>query len=143
MKLKQSETSTEIAATTPFPILSPEGVRAYRRALFSAPILKTCATSPFPGTLILRNAADHSTFINDFWTHPTTLRLVSEAAGVPLSIIMRTEIGHTNIQTSGDNVEEMIEGLSVEPDMAKLPLSEEEKRYDPLGSESIIPWQYV
>ena len=94
-----------------------------------------------PGTLILRNVAEHSTFINEFWTHPATLRIVSDAAGLPLSIIMRTEIGHTNIQTSGSTLEEMIAELSVEPDRTKLPLSEEEKAHNPLQTNSVIPWQ--
>ncbi|KAI9745259.1 MAG: hypothetical protein M1818_001538 [Claussenomyces sp. TS43310] len=142
LKIQPSETSTDIAATVPFPILSYEGVRAYRRSLFSQPILQQCASSPYPGTLILRNVAEHSTFIHDFWTHPMTLRLVSDAAGLPLSIVMPTEIGHTNIQTSGVTMEEMIAELSVEPDTTKVQLSEEEKAYDPLTSKSIIPWHY-
>jgi hypothetical protein len=91
--------------------------------------------------LVLRNAAEHSRFINDFWTHPTTLHLVSEAAGVPLSILMRTEIGHTNVQTSRDTIEEMIAELRVVPDTTKLPLSEDNKAYDPFKTRSIIPWQ--
>jgi hypothetical protein len=90
----------------------------------------------------LRNAADYSCFINDFWTHPETLRIVSDAAGLPLSIIMRTEIGHTNIQGQGSTISEMLAELSVEPDLTKVELTEEEKAYDPLKS-SIIPWQYV
>lgn len=72
-----------------------------------------------------------------------TCRIVSEAAGVPLSIIMRTEIGHTNIQGHGSTVDEMLVELSVEPDATKVELTEEEKAYDPLVGESIIPWQYV
>ncbi|KIN03142.1 hypothetical protein OIDMADRAFT_144194 [Oidiodendron maius Zn] len=142
LKLKPKPTSTEIAATVPFPILSQEGVRAYRRSLFQANVLKNCASSPYPGTLVLRNAAEHSKFINDFWTHPVTCRIVSEAAGVPLSIIMRTEIGHTNIQGHGSTVDEMLVELSVEPDATKTELTEEEKAYDPLVGESIIPWHY-
>ncbi|RDW88548.1 hypothetical protein BP6252_00580 [Coleophoma cylindrospora] len=142
LKIQGSATSTPIAATSPFPILSHEGILAYRRALFRRDVLHKCAFPAFPGTLILRNAAEHSTFIEDFWTHPETLRLVSDAAGVPLSIVMRTEIGHTNIQTSGRSLNEMIDSLSVEPDTTKIQLSDEEKAYDPLRSNSIIPWHY-
>jgi len=142
LNLERSETSSEIAATVPFPILSREGVRAYRRSLFRPSLIHQCACSPMPGTLILRNAAEHSTFINDFWTHPATLQLVSDAAGIPLSIVMRTEIGHTNIQTSGSTMDEMIAELNVEPDGTKITLTEEEMAYDPLNSKSIIPWHY-
>lgn len=121
--------------------MSHEGILAYRRALFRLEVLQKCAFVLFPGTLVLRNAAEHSSFIEDFWTHPETLKLVSDAAGVPLSIVMRTEIGHTNIQTAGSSVGEMIEHLSIEPDRTKLVLNDEEKAYNPLNSKSIIPWQ--
>lgn len=143
LKLQPNETSSSIAATEPFPLLSPEGVRAYRRSLFSRDTLQRCACSPWPGTLMLRNAAEYSAFIKDFWTHPVTMQIVSDAVGVPLSIVMNTEIGHTNIQTSGDTLEEMMAQLAVEPDTTKLPLTEEEKAYDPLAASSIVPWQYV
>ncbi|KAL3418752.1 hypothetical protein PVAG01_10468 [Phlyctema vagabunda] len=142
LKIKPSATSSEIAGTAPFPILSHEGVRAYRRALFRRDVIEKCASVPHPGTLILRNAAEYSRFIEDFWTHPATMRLVSDAAGLPLSIVMRTEIAHTNIQTEGSTIEEMIQELSVEPPTEKIPLTEEEKAYDPLNSNSIIPWHY-
>jgi hypothetical protein len=68
--------------------------------------------------------------------------VLSEAAGVPLSIVMQMEIGHTNIQTSGKTMDEMISGLTVDPQTTKVPLTEEERAYDPLNSSSIIPWHY-
>ncbi len=141
LKLEATPTSTEVAATLPFPILSPEGVRAYRRSLFSPNVLAACAGIPFPGTLTLRNAAAFSKFIDDFWNHPETLRVLSEAAGAPLSIMMQTEIGHTNIQTKGNTTDEMIAELRVEPDATKVPLTEAERDYDPLKASSVIPWQ--
>lgn len=141
LKLQPTATSTQVAATCPFPILSPEGVRAYRRSLFSPNVLQNCAASPGPGTLTLRNAAAHSTFVDEFWNHPQTMRILSEAAGVPLSIVMKTEIGHTNIQTRGSTVDEMVSELKVEPEMTKVPLTEEQRSYDPLKDSSIIPWQ--
>ncbi|KIW52264.1 hypothetical protein, variant [Exophiala xenobiotica] len=142
LSLQPSATSTKIAATLPFPILSSEGVRAYRRSLFSSKVLHNCAGIPFPRTLTLRNAAEHSSFIKALWNHPETMRVLSEAAGVPLRIVMQTEIGHTNIQTSGSTLEEMVSELSVEPQTTKVPLTEEERAYDPLKSSSIIPWHY-
>ena len=134
-------TSTPIAATVPFPILSPEGVRAYRRSLFCPKVLQNCAGSPAPGALTLRNAAAYSSFVRDFWSHPETMRVLSKAAGVPLSIVMQMEIGHTNIQTSGSTIEEMISELKADPDNMKVPLSEDERAYDPLKASAIIPWQ--
>ncbi|RFU31897.1 hypothetical protein B7463_g4419, partial [Scytalidium lignicola] len=141
LKIPPSATSTPIAATVPFPILSAEGVRAYRRSLFSPKILENCGAVLHPGTMVLRNPAEYSTFIHDFWTHPATIRLVSDAMGLPLSVIMSTEIGHTNIQTEGKNLEEMISMLNVEPDQTKVELTEEEKAHDPLQS-TLVGWHY-
>ncbi|KIX06183.1 uncharacterized protein Z518_04157 [Rhinocladiella mackenziei CBS 650.93] len=142
LKLQRSATATEVAATVPFPILTPEGVRAYRRALFSPTVLENCVASPGPGTLTVRNAAAYSSFIQDFWTHPETLQAISDAAGVSLSVVMPTEMAHTNIQTSGSTVEDMVAELKVEPDTTKLPLTDEDRTYDPLKAKSVIPWHY-
>jgi hypothetical protein len=140
--LKQSATASPIAGTTPFPLLSPKGVRAYRKALFQQNVIDKCASSPFPGTLVLRDAAKHSQFIKDFWTHPETMRIVSEASGVPLEVVMPTEIGHTNIQVQGTTISEMTSNLRIEPSVEKLDLSPEDRAYDPLKDKSsIIPWQ--
>jgi hypothetical protein len=140
--LNQSATASPIAATTPFPLLSREGVRAYRRALFQKKVLDQCASSPFPGTLVLRDAEKQSNFIKNFWTHPETMRILCEAMGVPLDVIMPTEIGHTNIQVEGATVSEMTKNLNVEPTAEKVELTVEERAYDPLKDVStIIPWQ--
>ncbi|KIW18549.1 hypothetical protein PV08_02837 [Exophiala spinifera] len=142
LNLQPSATSAKIAATLPFPILSAEGVRAYRRSLFTTKVLHNCAGTPGPGALTLRNAAEYSKFIKQFWTHPETIRLLSEAAGVPLRIVMPTEIGHTNIQTKGGTIGEMVSELSVEPQTTKVPLTDEDRAYDPLKTSTIIPWHY-
>ncbi|KAJ6120362.1 hypothetical protein N7523_004642 [Penicillium sp. IBT 18751x] len=141
--LSQSSTATPIAGTVPFSLLSPRGVRAYRKALFRQNVIENCASSPFPGTLVLRDAVKYSHFIRDFWTHPETMRIVSDASGVPLEVVMSTEIGHTNIQAEGATIAEMVSNLKVEPSVEKLELSPEERAYDPLKDEtSIIPWHY-
>lgn len=112
--------------------------------MFSSRVVENCAGSPFPGAMTLRNAAEYSTFIRELWTHPQMLQSLSDAAGVPLSIVMPTEIAHTNIQTSGDGIEEMKAELRAEPDNTKVPLTEEQKAYHPLkaASGSIFPWHY-
>ncbi|KAJ5641228.1 hypothetical protein N7490_005228 [Penicillium lividum] len=141
--LNPSSTATPIAGTVPFPLLSPQGVRAYRKALFQQNVIEQCATSPFPSTLVLRDAVKHSRFIRDFWTHPEIMRIVSDASGVPLEVVMPTEIGHTNIQAEGATITEMISNLKVEPSVEKIELSLEDRAYDPLKDEaSIIPWHY-
>ncbi|KAJ5954973.1 hypothetical protein N7501_009252 [Penicillium viridicatum] len=141
--LSQSPTASPIAGTVPFPLLSTEGVKAYRRALFQKDVIDKCASSPFPGTLVLRDAVKQSNFVNDFWTHPETMRIVSEAVGVPLEVVMPTEIGHTNIQVEGTTIAEMASNLKPEPAVEKLELSPEDRAYDPLKDASaIIPWHY-
>lgn len=138
--LDESDTTTPVAGTVPFSLLSPVGVRAYRKALLQQEVIDQCASSPFPGTLVLRGAAKHSTFIKDFWTHPETMKIVSDAAGVPLEIVMPTEIGHTNIQVGGATIPEMTRNLKVEPAVEKEKLSDEDLAYNPLkDNESIIP----
>ena len=140
--LSQGPTASPIAGTVPFPLLSAEGVKAYRRALFQKDVIDKCASSPFPGTLVLRDAVKQSKFVNDFWTHPETMRIVSEAVGVPLEVVMPTEIGHTNIQVEGTTIAEMASNLKAEPAVEKLELSDEDRCYDPLKDASaIIPWQ--
>lgn len=144
LMLKQDDSASPIAGTTPFPLLSREGARAYRRGLFKQNVLDECASSPFPGTLVLRDVEKQSKFIHDFWTHPRTMSIVSEAMGVPLEVVMPTEIGHTNIQVEGDTIAEMTRKLRVEPSAEAVELTAEEKSYDPLkDSRAIIPWQYV
>lgn len=62
--------------------------------------------------------------------------------GIPLDVIMPTEIGHTNIQVEGATVSEMTKNLNVEPTAEKVELTVEERAYDPLKDVStIIPWQ--
>ncbi|CAP95004.1 Pc21g01070 [Penicillium rubens Wisconsin 54-1255] len=136
--LRQSPAASPIAATVPFPLLSAEGVKAYRTALFQEDVINKCAR-----TLILSDAVKQSKFINDFWTHPETMKIVSEAVGVPLEVVMPTEIGHTNIQVEGTTIAHMASNLKVEPVVEKAKLSDEERSYDPLKDDSaIIPWHY-
>ncbi|OGM43416.1 hypothetical protein ABOM_007675 [Aspergillus bombycis] len=139
--LNGPKTSTSIAGSAPFPFLSETGVRAYRRCLMRPHILKACAKSYGAGTFILRNLAQHSKFISDLWTHPETMRIVSEVAGVPLTIIMPTEIGHTNIQTSGCTVDDLTRELEVEPRASRACVDKEDG-YDPLRESAVIPWHY-
>lgn len=54
---------------------------------------------------------------------------------------MSCELGHTNIQTKGGTISEMLSELDVEPQTTKVPLTDEERAYDPLKASSIIPWQ--
>ena len=133
--------SSTVAASSHFPFLSSEGIKAYRKAIAAPEVLKNCASSPFKNTLVLRNVPKYSKFIRDLWTHPTTLKMIAEVAGVSLVPVINTEIGHTNIQANGSTVEEMIQELAVEPLPKACRMTEEQERFDPLASQSIQPWQ--
>lgn len=141
LKLPPTKTSTSIAGTVPFPLLSHEGVLAYRKSLFTSEVLDSCSHSPFSGTLILRNVARYSKFVHDFWTHPATTRIISEALETGVEPVMPVEIGHTNIQGRGENIEEIKAGLKAEPTAEAVELSLEDMNYDPLKDDAIIPWQ--
>ncbi|KAG9661956.1 hypothetical protein KCU95_g407, partial [Aureobasidium melanogenum] len=143
LKLEPREFSTPIAATAPFQLLTEEGVLAYRRALFAPEVLDECAVSPYPNTLIVRDAAKKSKFLHDFWNHPETLNILSGLMQAPLVPIFKIEEGFVSVQTnSAKDLEEMKKEISIEPDHRLIEMSEEEKNANPLESGSIIPWHF-
>jgi len=118
-----------------------EGVMAYRRAILNQDVFSKCAGYPFPGTVTLRNVAKVSKFVNDLWTHPQTLSIISKVLGVKVEAVMPTEIGHTNIQVPGSG--DVLSQLSIQPSAEACSMTKEEETYDPLSGSSVIPWQYV
>ncbi|THY83323.1 hypothetical protein D6C95_08493 [Aureobasidium pullulans] len=136
--IQEHEYTTPIAGCTPFRLLSLEGVMAYRRAILRKDVFDQCAGHPFPGTVTLRNLAKVSKFVNDFWTHPDTLSIISDALGIKVVAVMPTEIGHTNIQVSGSG--DVLSQLKIQPSQEARPLTKEEELYDPLSGSSVIPW---
>ena len=139
--LELRPSSTPIAATTPFPLLSEKGVLTYRKALFSENVIRACSVAPYDNTLILRNAAGHSKFLHDFWNHPETLKIMSQNMKAPLVPIFPLEEAFVSLQTSSNDLEEMKKEVSVEPQHERIPISESDLNYDPLKVKSIIPWQ--
>ncbi|KAL5330178.1 hypothetical protein ACEPPN_003703 [Leptodophora sp. 'Broadleaf-Isolate-01'] len=141
LHLEQRPSSTPIAATAAFPFLSHEGVLAYRRALFSDEVLEHCSATWGSNALILRNAGGHSKFLHDLWNHPETLRIMSENMKAPLIPIFQLEEGFVSVQTESCDVEEMKREISKVPQHVTIPLTEEQKSFDPLNS-NILPWHY-
>jgi hypothetical protein len=92
-------------------------------------------------TLILRNIAKHSKFIRDLWSHPETTRIISEVAGISLTVVMPIEMGHTNIQTSSSTIQEMMPEFQIEPSSQRVETTAEEANYDRLAADSVVPWQ--
>lgn len=61
-------------------------------------------------------AREAARFIYDFWTSPSVLAAVSQAAGEELVPVFDMELGHTNIQVpSGMTRKEYASSLSVDP----------------------------
>lgn len=61
-------------------------------------------------------APESAQFIYDFWTSPSVLAAVSQAAGEELVPVFDLELGHTNIQVpSGLSRKEYASSLSVDP----------------------------
>lgn len=127
------------AGSNPFSFLSWEGVLAYRRSILRAEVLENCARAFGKGALLLRNVASRSKFVKDLWTHPETLKIIRNALGVNVDIIMPYEIGHTNIQLASPDMP--LEHLQAEPQISPIALTDEQRNYDPLAADSVIPWQ--
>lgn len=139
--MKEPGDEHRIAGSNPFPFLSWEGVLAYRRSILRAEVLEECARSFGKGALLLRNVASRSKFVKDLWTHSETLKVIRDALGVNVDIIMPYEIGHTNIQLASPDMP--LEDLQAIPQVSPIALTEEQKCYDPLAGDSVIPWQSV
>lgn len=139
--LESTSGSTPVAGTLPFPLLSREGVLAYRRSILSPAVFKACARGLGAETVGLRNVSKYSKFVKDFWSHEETNRIVCEALQVPVEVIMDHEMGHTNIQVSvAGGSGDVFSQLRVEPSTESRELTKEEKEYDPLAN-SVVPWQ--
>ncbi|KAK4493582.1 hypothetical protein PRZ48_015249 [Zasmidium cellare] len=138
--MREPGDEARIAGSNPFPFLSWEGVLAYRRSILSPEVVDNCARSFGKGALLLRDVSSRSKFIKDLWTHPKTLDIVRSALGVDIDIIMPYEIGHTNIQLASPDMP--LSNLQPVPQVSAVALTDEQKSYDPLSADSVIPWHY-
>ncbi|CEL53963.1 hypothetical protein RSOLAG1IB_06746 [Rhizoctonia solani AG-1 IB] len=104
---KPGEGITPIGITQPFPLLSQKGVLALREEIFSQEVLNRCTYTSDLTPCLVRGMSCRpglAPFNKSLWTHPETLRAVSEAAGIELVPIMPYELGHVNVQlTDGVN----------------------------------------
>ncbi|QRV97863.1 hypothetical protein RhiJN_25882 [Ceratobasidium sp. AG-Ba] len=87
--------------TQPFPLLTTEGVRALREEIFSPHVLERCTHTSDLAPCQIRGMSSRTGFASfneSLWTHPETIRAVSDAAGIDLVPIMPYELGHVNVQ---------------------------------------------
>jgi hypothetical protein len=139
LKLGESPISP-VGSTDPFPFLSAEGVRAFRRELFSKEVLDNCMYSTRPGSAQLRGMAPRfAPFVHQFWTSPEVLKIVSDLAGVDLVPVMNHEICHTNVQLGPDGVEG-VKDTPIDPPAPPNGYKVQQKEGDEAKGNVIVPW---
>lgn len=128
---KLGEGIAPVGITQPFPLLSEEGVRAMREDIFSRHVLDRCTHTWELAPCQIRGMSSRhgfAPFVESMWTHPETLKAVSEAAGIELVPIMPYELGHVNVQlTFGPDT---LSKLGREPLKAEAPTAR---------TESVVP----
>ncbi|KEP47745.1 hypothetical protein V565_145450 [Rhizoctonia solani 123E] len=127
---KAGEGIAPVGITLPFPLLSEEGVRTIREEIFSSHILDRCTHTTDPACQIrgMSCRPGFASFNEALWTHPETIRVVSEAAGIDLVPIIPYELGHVNVQLTFGA--ETLSKLGREPLRAKAPV---------VRQESVVP----
>ncbi|GAD98222.1 hypothetical protein NECHADRAFT_17752 [Paecilomyces variotii No. 5] len=129
-----------IGSTDPFPFLSAESVRAFRRELFSPDVLANCMYHTRSGSVQIRGMTPrYAPFTHGFWTSPEVLGIMSSLAGVDLVPVMDHEIAHINVQL-GPNGVDGVKDTPVEPPEA--PRQTETNDYPPKAPEvdALVPW---
>lgn len=95
------EACADFAATSPFRLLSPEGVRRVRQELSSEPVQRSCRFSAERTPSVLRGAIRYSPFLRALWRSPATSEIISSVADLPLiPHPMDYEIAHVNMQAA-------------------------------------------
>lgn len=137
---------SDVATTSPFPLLSHEAVLQHRRDLFSSEVLDSCIHHTRPGSVQIRGMAPrYSPFIHQFWHSPEVLDVISSVAGVDLVPAMNYEISHTNVQLGPGGLDE-VRKTPVEPPEAteeaikKFEGEKERKREVTDQKKPIIEW---
>ncbi|KAJ9299615.1 hypothetical protein DTO271G3_2499 [Paecilomyces variotii] len=129
-----------IASTDPFPFLSEEGVRAFRREIFSSNVLANCMYYTRPGSVQIRGMAPrYAPFTYSFWTSPEVLGVVSSLAGVDLVPVMDHEIAHTNVQLGPKGVDG-VKDTPVEPPEAPRVIGTHTHMPEVKKAEALVPW---
>jgi hypothetical protein len=131
---------SEAASTDPFPFLSAEGVRAFRRELFSKDVLDHCSYKTRAGSVQIRGMAPRfAPFTYRFWTSPEVLGIVSNLVGVDLIPVMDQEICHTNVQLGPDGLEG-VRHTPVDPPSAASGYKERSNRDTGERASAVVPW---
>lgn len=98
LALDLPEAGCRTAITSPFPLLSPAGVRELRADIFREEIVGKYGSWKYPGVYRIRGYGPAAPFAYSMWRSPEILKACSDAAGVDLDVIMDYEIGQLNVQ---------------------------------------------
>ncbi|KAH7304308.1 hypothetical protein B0I35DRAFT_465295 [Stachybotrys elegans] len=101
--------SSQTAITSPFPLLTQEGVRELRADIFRPELVGKFGSWKYPGVYRIRGYGPAAPFAYAMWRSTEMIKACSDAAGVDLDIIMDYEIGQLNVQLpKGTNLDDPI-----------------------------------
>lgn len=110
--LATPEQISPVGVSDPFPLFTDEAVDIMKLEVLQKETFLRFARSSFNASsgesfdcvvrgFVTENDKVVTPFIHSAWTHPRTMELVSQMAGVELEVIMNYEIAHTNIGFGG------------------------------------------
>jgi len=92
-----------VAVSQPFHLFSEEAVQQMRSEILDPKVMEECGVhSNIAASQVRGYAQKHGPFTHASWTHPKTLAIISEIAGIDLVTEMDFEIGHINISIKSE-----------------------------------------
>ncbi|KAK3374789.1 hypothetical protein B0H63DRAFT_480885 [Podospora didyma] len=87
-----------LAVSEPFPLFTKDAVMRMREEVLSKDVTSNCVYSSNLAQAYLRGYADkYAPFVYNAWKSPETLNVISQVAGIDLSLQCDFEIGHINL----------------------------------------------
>ncbi|KAI9777788.1 MAG: hypothetical protein M1839_008583 [Geoglossum umbratile] len=95
-----------IALAGPFPMFSEKAAKAMAHELMAEEVIEKCKYGNDTMSFQLRGACPGlATYSHEAWTHPETLRIISEILQVDVTPVMPFEIACVNVHLGGDERE--------------------------------------
>lgn len=92
-----------VAVSKPFPLFSQEAIHEMRSEILQKEVMENCSYSSNIAACQIRGyAPKYAPFTYDAWTHPETLKIISDVAGVELEPVMDLEIAHINFSVKSE-----------------------------------------
>ncbi|KIX09696.1 uncharacterized protein Z518_00777 [Rhinocladiella mackenziei CBS 650.93] len=100
--LNPKTATSSVAITSPFPLLTLEGVRELRADIFRREVVGKYGSVKYPGVYRIRGYGPDAPFTYALWRSEAVRQACSAAAGTELEIIYDYEIGQLNVQLPAD-----------------------------------------